>query len=111
MALEAHSSHFAQPLDKNHRRGLSLEDGIPLISRRPPGPAFPMSDESEESITDEEEPFISASSTASKAASLPINIAESGLEPSSSKATIGSELDFSSIEKNFMELSPSWLLL
>ena len=58
-----------------------------------------MSDDSEESVTDEEEPFISASSTASKAASLPENIAESGLEPSSSKATIGSGLDVYSIEK------------
>ena len=81
------------------RRGLSLEDGIPLVSHRPPDPAFPMSDNSEESVTDEEEPFISASSTASKAASLPENIAESGLEPSSSKATIGNGLDVSSIEK------------
>ena len=80
-------------------RDLSLEDGFPLVSHRPPGPAFPMSDDSEESVTDEEEPFISASSTASKAASLPENIAESGLEPSSSKATIGSGLDVYSIEK------------
>ena len=90
-------SHFENWLIDH--RGLSLEDGIPLVTHRPPGPAFLMSDDSEESVTDEEEPFISESSTASKAASLPENIAESGLEPSSSKVTVGSGLDVSSIKK------------
>ena len=67
-----------------------------------------MSDESQAGATDEEEPFISASLTSSKAASLPKNIAESAQEPSSSQATLGSKLAISPIEKldsieSFME--------
>ena len=43
--------------------------------------------------------LISASSTASKAASLPENLNGSEWEPCSSKATTGSDLAISSIEK------------
>ena len=50
-------------------------------------------------MSEEEEPFISASSTASKAASLPENLNGSEWEPSSSKATVGSDLAVSSIER------------
>ena len=58
-----------------------------------------MSDESQTSTSEEEEPFVSASSMASKAASLPKNLNGSEWEPSSSKATAGSDLAISSIEK------------
>ena len=58
-----------------------------------------MSHESQTSASEEEEPFISASSTTSKAASLPENLNGSEWEPSSSKATAGSDLAISSIEK------------
>ena len=58
-----------------------------------------MSDESQTSASEGEEPFISASSTASKAASLPENLNGSEWEPSLSKATTGSDLAISSIEK------------
>ena len=50
-------------------------------------------------MSEEEEPFISASSMASKAASLPKNLNGSECEPSSAKATAGSDLAISSIEK------------
>ena len=52
-------------------RGLNLGDVVPFRSCRLPDPILPVSDESQASATDEDEPFISASSTASKAASLP----------------------------------------
>ena len=81
------------------RRGLNLGDVVPFRSRRIPGPTFPVSDESQTSASEEEKPFISASSTASKAASLPKNLNGSEWEPSSSKATIGSDSAISSIEK------------
>ena len=58
-----------------------------------------MSDESQTSASEGEESFISASSTASKAASLPENLNGSKWEPASSKATAGSDLAISSIEK------------
>ena len=58
-----------------------------------------MSDGSQTSASEEEELFISASSTASKAASLPENLNGSKWEPSSSKATAGSDLAVSSIER------------
>ena len=58
-----------------------------------------MSDESQTSTSEEEELFISASLTASKAASLLENLNGSEWEPSSSKATAGSDLAISSIEK------------
>ena len=48
-------------------------------------------------MSEGEEPFISASSTASKAASLPENL--NGWEPSSSKTTAGDAKTISSIEK------------
>ena len=80
------------------RRGLNLGDVVPFRSRRLPGPTFPESDESQTSAS-EEEPFISASSTTSKAALLPENLNGSKWEPSSSKATAGSDLAISSIEK------------
>ena len=57
-----------------------------------------MSDESQTSAS-EEELFISASSTTSKATSLPKNLNGIEWEPSSSKATAGSDLAISSIEK------------
>ena len=50
-------------------------------------------------MSEGEEPFISASSTASKAASLPENLNGSGWEPSSSKTTAGDVQAISSIEK------------
>ena len=50
-------------------------------------------------MSEEEEPFIYASSTASKAASLLENLNGSECEPSSSKATAGSDLAISSIER------------
>ena len=81
------------------RRGLNLGDVVPFRSCRLPGPTFLVSDESQTSASDEDEPFISASSTASKAATLPENLTSSGWEPSSSRATVGSGLAVSSIEK------------
>ena len=81
------------------RRGLSLGDVVPFRSRRLPGPNSPVSDGSQTSMSEGEEPFISASSTASKAASLPENLNGSGWEPSSSKATAGDVQTISSIEK------------
>ena len=81
------------------RRGLNLGDVVPFRSRRLPGPTFPVSNESQTSASEGEEPFISASSTASKAASLPENLNGSEWEPSLSKATTGSDLAISSIEK------------
>ena len=81
------------------RRGLNSGDVVPLRSCRLPGPTFPVSDGSQTSMSEEEEPFISASSTASKAASLPENLNGSKWEPSSTKATAGSDLAISSIEK------------
>ena len=80
-------------------RGLNLKDVVPFRSCRLPGPTFPVSDESQASASEGEEPFISASLTASKAASLPENLNGSKWEPSSSKATAGSDLAISSIEK------------
>ena len=71
----------------------------PLQVMQATGPTFPVSDESQTSVSEEEEPFISASSTASKAVSLPKNLNFSEWEPSSSKATAGSDLAISSIEK------------
>ena len=58
-----------------------------------------MSDRSQTSASEEEELFISASSTAIKSASLPKNLNGSEWEPSSSKATAGSDLAVSSIER------------
>ena len=58
-----------------------------------------VSDGSQTSMSDGEEPFISASSTASKAASLPENLNGSRWEPSSSKATTDDVQAISSIEK------------
>ena len=81
------------------RRGLNLGDVVPFRSRRLPGPTFPVSDKSQTSASGEEEPFISASSMASEAASLPENLNGSEWEPSSSKATAGSDLAISSIER------------
>ena len=72
---------------------------IPFRSCRLPGPTFPVSDGSQTSASEEEELFISASSTASKAASLPKYLNGSEWEPSSSKATAGSNLAVSSIER------------
>ena len=80
-------------------RDLNLGDVVPFRSCRLPGPTFPVSDRSQTSASEEEEPFISASSTASKAASLPENLNGSEWEPSSSKATAGSNLAISSIER------------
>ena len=80
-------------------RGLNLGDVVPFRSHRLPGPTFPESDGSPTSTSEEEEPFISAFSTTSKAASLPKNLNGSKWEPSSSKATAGSDLAISSIEK------------
>ena len=80
-------------------RGLNLGDVVPFRSCRLPGPTFPVSNESQTSASEEEEPFISASSTTSKAASLPENLNGSEWEPSLSKATAGSDLTISSIEK------------
>ena len=79
-------------------RGLNLGDVVPFRSRRLPGPTFPVSNENQTSAS-EEEPFISASLTASKAASLPENLNGSEWDPSSSKVTAGSDLVISSIEK------------
>ena len=76
-----------------------MGDVVPFRSRRLLGPTFPMSDGSQTSTSEEEESFISASSTASKAASLPENLNGSEWEPSLSKATAGSDLAVSSIEK------------
>ena len=56
------------------RRGLNLGDVVPFRSHRLPGPTLPVSDESQTSASEEEEPFISASSTTGKAASLPENL-------------------------------------
>ena len=81
------------------RRGLNLGDVVPFRSRRLPRPTFPVSDGSQTRASEEEEPFISASSTASKVASLPENLNGSEWEPSSSKATTGSDLAVSSIER------------
>ena len=81
------------------RRGLSLGDVVPFRSRRLPGPNSPVSDGSQTSMSEGEEPFISASSTASKAASLPENLNGSGWEPSSSKTTAGDVQTISSIVK------------
>ena len=80
-------------------RGLNLGDVVPFRSRRLPGATFPVSDGSQTSTSEEEEPFISASSTASKAASLPENLNGSEWEPSLSKATTGSYFAISSIER------------
>ena len=80
-------------------RGLNLGDVVPFRSCRLPGPTFPVSDASQTSASEEEEPFISAFSTASKAASLPKNLNGSEWEPSSSKATAGGNLAISSIER------------
>ena len=80
-------------------RGLNLGDVVPFRSRRLPGPNSPVSDGSQTSVSEGEEPFISASSTASKAASLPENLNGSAREPSSSKATAGDDQAISSIEK------------
>ena len=81
------------------RRGLNLGDVVPFRSRRLPGPDSPVSEGSQTSISEGEEPFISASSTVSKAASLPENLNGSEWEPSSSKATAGDDQTISSIEK------------
>ena len=81
------------------RRGLNLGDVVPFRSRRLPGPNSPVSDGSQTSVSEGEEPFISASSTTSKAASLPENLNGSRWEPSSSKATAGDDQAISSIEK------------
>ena len=81
------------------RRGLNLGDVVPFRSQRLPGPTFRMSDGSQTSASEEEEPFISASSMASKAAPLPENLNGSEWEPPSSKATAGSNLAISSIER------------
>ena len=70
-----------------------------MLSCRLPGSTFPVSDRSQTSASEEEELFISASSTASKAASLPENLNGSKWEPSSSKVTAGSNLAIPSIEK------------
>ena len=80
-------------------RGLNLGDVVPFRSCRLPGPTFPVSDESQTSASEEEEPFVSASSTTSKAVSLPKNLNGSKWEPPSSGATAGSVLALSSIEK------------
>ena len=80
-------------------RGLNLGDVVPFRSRRLPGPDLLVSDGSQTSVSEGEEPFISASSMASKAASLPKNPNGSEWEPSSLKATAGSDLAISSIEK------------
>ena len=80
-------------------RGLNLGDVVTFRSHRLPGPTFPVFDGSQTSTSEEEEPFISASSTASKAASLPKNLNGSEWEPSSSKETAGSDLAISSIER------------
>ena len=80
-------------------RDLNLGDVVPFRSCRLPGPTLPKSNESQATSTEEEEPFISVSLTISKAASLPENIAESGLVPSSAGATMGGELAVSMIEK------------
>ena len=58
-----------------------------------------MSDDGQTSMSDEEEPFISASSTASKATSLPEHLKDSGWELSSSRAMARSDIDVSSIKK------------
>ena len=81
------------------RRGLNLGHVVPFRPRRLPGPNSPVSDGSQTSVSDGEEPFISASSMASKAASLPENLNGSEWEPSSSKATAGDDQAISSIEK------------
>ena len=81
------------------RRFLNLGDVVPFRSRRLPGPNSPVSDGSQTSMSEGEEPFISASSTASKAASLPENLIGSGWEPSSPKATTDDVQAISSIEK------------
>ena len=73
------------------RRGLNLGDVVPFRSQRLPGPNSPVSDGSQTSMSEGEEPFISASSMASKAASLPKNVNGSKWEPSSSKATAGED--------------------
>ena len=80
-------------------RGLNLGDVVLFRSCRLPGPTFPVSDESQTSASEGEEPLISASSTASKAASLPKNLNGSEWKPYSSKATTGSDLAIPSIEK------------
>ena len=80
-------------------RGLNLGDVVPFRSHRLPGPTFPVSNGSQTSASEEEEPFISASSMASKAASLPENLNGCEWEPSSSKATAGSNLAVSSIKR------------
>ena len=80
-------------------RGLNLGDVVPFRSRRLPGPTFPVSNDGQTSMSDEEELFISASSTASKATLLPEHLNGSGWEPSSSRATAGSDLAVSSVEK------------
>ena len=80
-------------------RGLNLGDVVPFRSRRLPGPNSPVSDGSQTSMSEGEDPFTSASSMASKAASLPENLNGSEWEPSSSKATAGDDHAISSIEK------------
>ena len=78
-------------------RGLNLGDVVPFRSCRLPGPTYPESEDT--SPGEGEEPFVSASSTASKAVSLPEHLNVSEWDPSSSKATAGSDLAISSIEK------------
>ena len=72
------------------RRGLNLGDVVPFRSRRLPGPTYPESEDT--SPSEGEEPFVSASSTASKAASLPEHLNVSECDLSSSKVTTGSDL-------------------
>ena len=87
-------------------RGLNLGDVVPFRLCRLPGPTFLVSNDGQTSTSDEEETFISASSTASKATSLPEHLNDNGWELSSSRAMARSDIDVSSIE-NWMESSPS----
>ena len=79
------------------RRGLNLGDVVPFRSRRLPGPTYPESEDT--SPSEGEEPFVSASSTASKAVSLPEHLNGSEWDSSSSRAIASSDLAISSIEK------------
>ena len=79
------------------RRGLNLGDVVPFRSRRLPGPTCPDSEDTSSSAG--EEPFVSASSTTSKAVSLPEHLNGSEWDSSSSKAIANSDLAISSTEK------------
>ena len=79
------------------RRGLNLGDVVPFRSRRLPGPPCPDSEDT--SPSEGEEPFVSASSTASKAVSLPEHLNGSEWDSSSPKAIANNDLALSSIEK------------